>query len=119
VKWLVILAGTVGSLASLITAADEPQVLDAASAEALSKTQEVLRDPDARGKFLREAPAQAAQVDRGVESMVGGDAAKKEEVYDLAADVFQDLVRQSGGDPAKMSEILQKASAIRRRSEKR
>ena len=79
--------------------AGEPAPLDAASAEALSKTQEVLRDPGAR----------AGQVDRGLESMVGNDTAKKEEVYDLAAEVFQDLVKRSGGDPLKMSEILEKA----------
>lgn len=81
--------------------------LDAASAEALKKTQELLKNPALRQQAIkadpnaRSADAQAHALDA---SGVTGDA-----IYGLSSEIFEDLVKQANGDPIKMQEILLQA----------
>jgi len=46
--------------------------------------------------------------DRKVLDALGGDASKKQELYDISADILPILLQQAGGDPAKMLAILEK-----------
>jgi hypothetical protein len=85
-----------------------PQTLDPASAEALAATLKMLADPAMRGQVIATSPA-ASEIDRQVQGMAGAQLAP--EVYGLAAEVFADLVRNSGGDPKLMSEALDRAKS--------
>ena len=85
------------------------QMLDAASAEALATTLRMLADPEARGRILATDPA-AAAIDKQVQGMAGS-SALAQEVYGIAAEVFADLARNSGGDPRRMSEALERAKS--------
>jgi hypothetical protein len=85
------------------------QVLDAASAEALATTLRMLADPAARGDVLAADPA-AAAIDKQVQGMAGS-SALAQEVYGIAAEVFADLARNSGGDPQRMNEALERAKS--------
>src|ERR1700752_1581768 len=90
---------------SLNARAEEP---DAASQEALAKTQQLLNTPELRDQAIdQSASAQAA--DRQVRSLVGGGAGR-DEVYHLSGEVMNDLVMQTGGDPQKMKQILEQAN---------
>jgi len=84
------------------------QTLDPASAEALATTLRMLADPSSRGQIIATDPA-AAAVDKQVQSLAG--SALAQEVYGLAAEVFADLARNSGGDPRRMSEVLEQAKS--------
>lgn len=92
---------------SLPALATDDGNVDAASQEALVKTQAMLRDPDARAKAVNESP-QAAFVDHHAQSL-GGNAENTNAMYDLSADVLGSLVQQTGGDAAKMKELLDQA----------
>ena len=99
-------------LAALLLLAPLPapsvgQTLDPASAEALATTLRLLADPLARGQLIATDPA-AATVDRQVQSMAGS-AQLAQEIYGLAAEVFADLTRSSGGDPRRLGEALERA----------
>jgi hypothetical protein len=85
------------------------QTLDPAAAEALATTLRMLADPAARGQVLATDPA-AAAVDRQVQGMAGS-SQLAQEVYGLAAEVFADLARSSGGDPRRLSEALERAKS--------
>jgi hypothetical protein len=66
---------------------------------------------------LRNQNCESAQTEAGIAAdqhalaAVGGNAANKQEVYDISADIMPYLVQQSGGDPNKMLIIIQKAQA--------
>jgi len=77
------------------------QGLDPASAEALSATLRMLADPVSRGEAILGTPG-AAEIDRQVQSLVGS-SQLAQEMYEIAAAVFADLARSSGGDAARMS----------------
>lgn len=85
------------------------QTLDPAAAEALATTLRMLADPASRGQVLATDPA-AAAVDRQVQGMAGS-SQLAQEVYGLAAEVFADLARSSGGDPRRLSEALERAKS--------
>ena len=85
------------------------QALDPAAAAALATTLRMLADPAARGQILATDPA-AAAIDRQVQGMAGS-SQLAQEVYGLAADVFSDLARSSGGDPRLLSEALERAKS--------
>jgi hypothetical protein len=85
------------------------QVLDPASAEALAATLRMLADPAARAGVLARDPA-AATIDKQVQGMAGS-SALAQEVYGIAAEVFADLARSSGGDPRRMNEALERAKS--------
>jgi hypothetical protein len=84
------------------------QALDPAAAEALAATLRMLADPAARGQILATDPA-AAAIDRQVQGMAGGSSQLAQEVYGLAAEVFADLARSTGGDPRQLSAALDRA----------
>jgi len=83
------------------------QALDPAAAEALATTLRMLADPAARGQILATDPS-AAAIDRQVQGMAGS-SQLAQEVYGLAAEVFADLARSSGGDPRRLNEALERA----------
>ena len=85
------------------------QALDPASAEALAATLRMLADPAARGQILATDPT-AAAVDRQVQGMAGS-SQLAQEVYGLAAEVFADLARSTGGDPRQLSAALDRAKS--------
>lgn len=80
------------------------QSLDAASAEALAATLRILQDPALRAGVLGSDPG-AAAADRQLRSLAGSEALTHE-LYALAAQVFGELARASGGDLQKMVEAL-------------
>lgn len=86
------------------------QTLDPASQAALAATLQMLRDPGLRGPAVSANP-QAAGVDRRVQGMVGGSPQLAQEFYELAAEIFGDLTRNTGGDVAKMNETLDRATS--------
>jgi hypothetical protein len=96
-------------LLALTASALPAQVLDPASAEALAATLRMLADPAARAGVLATDPA-AASIDKQVQGMAGS-SALAQEVYGIAAEVFADLARNSGGDPRRMSEALERAKS--------
>ena len=83
------------------------QTLDPAAAEALAATLRMLADPAGRGQILATDP-NAAAVDRQVQGMAGS-SQLAQEVYGLAAEVFADLARSTGGDPRQLSAALERA----------
>jgi len=83
--------------------------LDAASQEALGAALRLLQDPASRDAAIAGNP-RASEIDRQIRSMAGSDRLVQE-FYSLAADVFQELTRNSGGDTGKMSELLERGSA--------
>ncbi len=78
---------------SLNVSAEE---LDKASQEALEKTVEVLKDPK-------------KQKDNKKLDSLGLSAAQKKEVYGLSAEIFEQIVKETGGDATKMKKILEDA----------
>ncbi len=80
------------------------QPLDAASAEALAAVLRMLQDPVARGGAIAANP-DAAAMDRNIQAMTGSPALTQE-FYELAAQVFTDLVQGSGGDIGRMRQSL-------------
>jgi hypothetical protein len=85
------------------------QALDPAAAEALATTLRMLADPAARAQVLASDPA-AAAIDRQVQGMAGSPHLVQE-VYGLAAEVFADLARSTGGDARRLSEALDRAKS--------
>ena len=85
------------------------QGLDPASAEALSTTLRMLADPASRGQAILGTPG-AAEMDRQVQS-IAGSSQLAQEIYGIAAAVFADLVTNSGGDAARMSDALERAKS--------
>jgi hypothetical protein len=85
------------------------QALDPASQEALAATLKMLTDPALRGPEIARNQ-QATAVEKQVQSMMGSEQLR-EEFYALAAQIFQELTSNSGGDVGKMSEALERAKA--------
>ena len=85
------------------------QGLDPASAEALSTTLRMLADPGSRSQVILSTPS-AAEIDRQVQS-IAGSSQLAQEMYGVAAAVFADLARSSGGDAARMSDALERAKS--------
>ncbi len=119
VRLLLILDGMIGRFATtgvtalfLIALSAGPlpaQALDPAAAEALAATLRMLADPAARAGVLAHDPA-AAAIDKQVQGMAGS-SALAQEVYGIAAEVFADLARNSGGDSRRMNEALERAKS--------
>ena len=72
------------------------EALDAASTEALQKTQQLLSSPEQRQDYINKN-GKAASADKMVDQ-IGGDSMAKEGVYKLAGDVFAELVKETNGD---------------------
>ena len=82
------------------------QALDAASREALGATLRMLQDPAQRGAAISGSP-QAGAADRQLQSL-GGSPQLTQELYGLAAEIFADLTRGTGGDVQRMTEALER-----------
>jgi hypothetical protein len=107
IRRLATAALTAALLLALTPAPLPAQGLDPASAEALAATLRMLADPAARDHILATDPA-AAAIDKQVQGLARN-SALAQEVYGIAAEVFADLARSAGGDPRRMSEILERA----------
>jgi hypothetical protein len=83
--------------------------LDSASTDALSKTQQMLQDPTLRSKVVGDS-ATAQTVDSQVKSLAGNPQAT-EDIYKLSGAVLEDLVKETGGDPIKMMQIVTQAQS--------
>ena len=79
--------------------------LDSASQEALQKTQQLLTNMSQRQEAIVKDP-KAKAPDSMAEQAVGFSGGAKEDVYQLASEVFADLVKQTNGDGKKMQEII-------------
>src|SRR5207245_11241511 len=78
---------------------------NAASSEALAATLRTLTDPSQRaGAIAGNADAQA--IDQKIRGLTGSDQLT-EELYGLAAQIFEDLGRSQGGDVGKMLDALE------------
>lgn len=77
---------------------------DAVNDQALRQTQTLLKDKKARESALNTKDAKAA--DQNVKDLTGNNPVLTDEIYGLAAEVFEIIVKESGGDPDKMSELL-------------
>ena len=94
----------------LLSATSLPaQALDPAAADALAATLRMLADPASRGQIIATDP-NAAAIDRQVQGMAGS-SQLAQEVYGLAAEVFADLARSTGGDPRQLSAALDRAKS--------
>lgn len=89
------------------TESDESLGLDPISKEALANTQNLLKDPEERKKAI-SGDAKATWTNKQVES-IGGSGENVQAIYELAADVFNDMTKEAKGDPQKMKELLLKA----------
>jgi hypothetical protein len=76
------------------------------NAEALKKTQELLRDPTQRKKYGAESQKAAAQLN-ATDKLVGPNNTK--ETYDLTADIFGSMERKANGNPKDAVEAAQKS----------
>ncbi len=83
--------------------------LDTTSQEALAKTVKALKDPSERENAFQENP-KFKEGEAGAEMLVKGNAAQKQQMYELAAKVLENLAKKSDGDPKKMQEIVSQAS---------
>ena len=90
-------------LALVWPVASPAQSLDPASAEALAATLRLLQDPSARAAALGGNP-QGSALDQQLQSLVG--AANMQDIYALAAVIFNDLAQATGGDVGKLSQAL-------------
>jgi len=68
----------------------------------------VLRDPALRSPAVAGSP-RAAAIDTEVRAMTGSPQLTQE-FYDLAATIFEELAKSSGGDPNTMRETLERAA---------
>ena len=96
-------------LTAMLTALSTSQALGASeeqiNAEALQKTQALLRDPNQRAKAASDSSKAAASM-KSTESLVGKE--NSQETYELSADIFANLVKSSNGDPSASIESIQK-----------
>jgi hypothetical protein len=81
--------------------------LDAASQSALQNTQEMLTDPALREKAVQETEA-ARAADQQAKS-VAGSPENTEALYRISGTVMSEITHRTGGDPAKMNELLKDA----------
>jgi len=81
--------------------------LDSASSEALAATLRMLTDPGQRASAIG-GNSNAGTIDQKIRSLTGSDQLT-EELYSLAAQIFEELGRSQGGDVGKMLGALEQA----------
>jgi hypothetical protein len=81
--------------------------LDKNSQEALEQTLGILRSSQKRGEEIKNSP-KAKAADAEVKALTGNEK-NTEKLYELSAQIMQDLVTQANGDPDKMVKILEQA----------
>lgn len=96
-----------GQLATSSTTFADPstrgaQPLDAASLEALHKTQDLLISPEQRAQAMKNDPKALAN-DAKVKNTLGD---QTQPAYELSAQVLETIVRKTNGDPKQMQEIV-------------
>ena len=99
------------ALALLLLACSPPagaQSPDAGTNDALSATLRMLLDPTLRSAALAGSP-QGGALDQQLRSLTGGSDALTQELFALAADVFQEMTQATGGDAMKMTQTLDRA----------
>jgi hypothetical protein len=79
--------------------------LDGASQDALNKTQNLLNDRQQREAAVKKDRKSTA-ADQYVKQLTDGNDKTNNEIYELAAQVFQTVVKDANGDPKKMQEAL-------------
>jgi hypothetical protein len=96
---------SVGALLTLGAPA-HGQRLDPASSEALAATLRMLQDPALRGAAIAKDP-KAGAIDSQMRGLMGSEKLVAE-FYDLAAQIFDELTRNSGGDAQKAMQALER-----------
>lgn len=91
----------------VVAAPAAAQKLDPAAQDALNQTLQILLDPQSRSGEVAKSP-QGAAVDQQVRALAGSDALAQE-VYQLAGEVLKDLAQNTGGDPQKMLQAVDRA----------
>jgi len=86
------------------------QSLDSASQEALAAVLRMLQDPALRAGAIASDP-NAAAADRQLRGLAADNPAVTQELYDLAAQIFEDLTRGAGGDAQAMTQSLARAQS--------
>jgi hypothetical protein len=92
-------------LFALASPAGAEEGLDAASMEALQKTQNLLNDREARDKAVAK-DAKARDADQRA-AQAAGSAENKERMYQLASDLMPGIASETGGDPEKMQKLVE------------
>lgn len=82
----------------------ENQGIDKATQEALEQTQRLLRDKNQRNAAIQNSPESQSN-HQELEKLVGS-GKNTDAVYDLSADIFAKLVKESNGDPLIMQQKL-------------
>ena len=77
--------------------------------QALQETKTMLRSPEQRKQAIQNDHT-ALEIDSKVEALAGSPD-NKEEIYDVAADVFQTISTKAKGDPEKMQQMLLEAQS--------
>ncbi len=90
-----------------LLSANEPEGLDAASQEALEKTNKLLTNPATRNQALSKDP-KGLEHDQEMRKNFGN--ANTEELYKISAGVMDRLVKETGGDVTKMMKIMADAT---------
>ena len=93
----------------LVVAPASAQSLDPASQDALAATLRMLVDPALRGQAVAGSP-QGAAADTQIQAITGSPALTQE-VYALAAQIFEELARGAGGDAATMVQTLERGKS--------
>ncbi|MGE4131492.1 MAG: hypothetical protein AB7F86_07620 [Bdellovibrionales bacterium] len=83
--------------------------MDEHQTKALQQTQDLLKSPEEREKFLKE-DQKAREVDNKVNALVGG-SGQKEAIYGVAADIMAKITAETNGDTAKMQKLLEEAQS--------
>ena len=80
---------------------------DDSSGSALQQTQDCLRNQTCASALTDLGKA----ADQNALDVVGGNAASKQELYNIAAEIMPALDQNAGGDPQKMQALIQKAQS--------
>lgn len=84
------------------------QQTDQATQNALEQTQQMLNNPAFRDKAVKEN-SETRKAHDSVNKLTGGNQNLNNQVYGLSSNIFGDLVRQAGGDEAKLLQLMQEA----------
>jgi hypothetical protein len=96
-----------GAFAGGASTQPDGAALDPASADALQKTLQDLQTGSDRDAIANKDP-QAQAVNAQVQALAGN-SANMDAIYGLSADVFEKIVKDTGGDVNKLQEIMNQA----------
>jgi len=82
--------------------------LDSDDQKGLDSTINLLKSQKDRQKAVEANPS-AKDVDNKVSALAGSNQ-NKEEIYGVSANVFERIVKEANGDPAKMQQMMNEAS---------